>query len=190
MGALSGTASGLAGGLWGQYVSTDMITPSMVGSAVGGATSGGNVFEAATLGMIEGAYTAAGFDICGVHRTASVQYDESYSCHDFRDAYIKRYGTDKFVIWEREVAEVPADVILEGEVVARKGEKVSALTHSGIPLGRTQYGQTVVLSKLNVNLPVCVTTAEHFSGGYGYGSYRFVVPNDPSIPTTIIQPHY
>lgn len=192
---IGGSAGGLAGGAWGRWVATDPVSPGLVGGAAGGAASGGNVFQGAVLGYLSSAISEPlmqrGYEFWADRWTnelypghgleANLGEYEEVSCHDFANCLTySETGDGKTLSWTafagRYVGEKPL-MSENGSVLFAPGDPVLETAHSGIALGRTRYGQYMVLSKLNVNEPVTVRTGvwlnRHYNLGFGNAYYEY-----------------
>jgi RHS repeat-associated protein len=187
--ALTGVAGGLAGGVSGYYLTPDPVLTSMIGGAVGGGIEGslhGQFFQGAFMGAYSGAMSGA---------LTTVAYEEygKYLTKKIlgKDAYGRDYaGTPKGI--KSQLAESGVEFIEDnydclsfakdfhytiGEGV---GKPISYLQnrHFGVALGRTQYGQHMILSKLGSSYPIRVTTGRYLSIHFPYGGYRTTTWNN------------
>jgi hypothetical protein len=108
---------------------------------------------------------------------------EPVSCHDFSMcATYSEDGAGMTFKWHgyRE-ASLETIIAEDGTILQIAGKPVPESAHSGIHLGRTRYGQDMVLFKLNVGEPVTVRTGvwlnRYFNGGFGNAWYTYGAPD-------------
>ncbi len=173
MGALSGGAGGFAGGITGQHVFSDQVMPAIFGGGVGSAVSGGNILEGVALGGAEAFYTMAWYHEYGSRKTKNTWGELPHEltinrpnefCHSFVAKFLKE--GDNYLVWKANIwIEKSTQAGLGSENKVTPGHLYEVLAHSGFELGRTKYGQTMVLSKLGrgVDKPIKVTTGVYLN---------------------------
>ncbi len=190
---VSGFGGGLIGGAAGYHLTGDPVLTSMIGGAASGGIEGsyeGEFLQGAFMGSWWGGFSGS-LTTISYEQYARILMDKYFgensygtdvqcgglgSCHDFRTEFMKRSGWDVYAEFEGYDV-IRFDTPELRSLGLNKGDIISGISHSGIPLGRNLYGQHFILSKFNVGLPVLVRTGTYLNQVHtdvGLGTYYFI----------------
>ncbi len=173
---VSGFGGGLIGGAAGYHLTGDPVLTSMIGGAASGGIEGsyeGEFLQGAFMGSwwggFSGSLTTISYEQYGKYMTNKMlgegAYGSDYSSvpTDWPAEYRNEYPSDLYdcVAFSSDLYYTYGENgnLLHWDATTINYQGVDYQTqHYGVALGRNQYGQTMVLSKIGTMFPIRVTT--------------------------------